>query len=91
MLPILISEAAPIGTILGILGVKFAFGMIYGFLIDFILRRKNREEEKIVDLCEEEHCHCEKSLIKSSLKHTLSITIYIFLLTLIVDSVLESV
>lgn len=85
MLPIFISEAAPIGTILGILGVKFAFGMIYGFIIDFILRRKHSEAEKIVDLCEEEHCHCEKSLIKSSLKHTISITIYIFLLTLIVN------
>ena len=85
MLPILISEAVPIGTILGILGIKFVFGMIYGFIIDFVLRRKNREEEKIVRLCEEEHCHCEKSLIKSSIKHTISITVYIFLLTLIVN------
>lgn len=89
MLPILISEAAPINVILGILAVKFILGMIYGFIIDFILRKKNKEEEKIVDLCEEEHCHCEKSLIKSAIKHTISITIYIFILTLIVNIIVN--
>ena len=47
MLPILISEAAPIGEILGILAVKFVLGMIYGFIIDFVIRlkNKNRAEE----------------------------------------------
>ena len=62
--------------------------MIYGFLIDLAirLRNKNKEsEDRIIDLCEEEHCHCEESLIKSALKHTISIFMYIFLLTLIVN------
>ncbi len=60
--------------------------MIYGFLIDFVMRvKKEKQDEKIVDLCEEEHCHCEKSIIKSALKHTFSIFIYIFILTLIVN------
>lgn len=68
--------------------LKFALGMIYGFLIDLAirLRNKNKEtEDRIIDLCEEEHCHCEKSFIKSVLKHTISIFIYIFILTLIVN------
>lgn len=85
MLPILISETAPISTILSILLVKFSFGMIYGFIIDLTLRHRKKEEEKIIELCEEEHCHCEESLIKSALKHTLNITIYIFILTLLVN------
>ena len=62
--------------------------MIYGFLIDLVLRIKNKgknEEEKIVDLCEEEHCHCENSIIKSSLKHTINIFLYIFILTLVLN------
>ena len=60
--------------------------MIYGFLIDFVMRvKKEKQDEKIVDLCEEEHCHCEKSIIKSALKHSFSIFIYIFILTLIVN------
>lgn len=90
MLPILISEAAPIDVILKILAIKFILGMFYGFLIDTFLRIKNKnkkEEEKIIDLCEEEHCHCEKSLVKSALKHTISIFIYIFILTLILNAV----
>lgn len=91
MLPILIGEAVPVLTIIKILAVKFAIGMIYGFIIDFILRliKKGKAEEKIVDLCEEEHCHCEKGILKSALKHTVSIFIYIFILTLAVNAIVE--
>ena len=94
MLPILISEAAPIGTIITVLAIKFGLGMIYGFLIDFVLHLKNKnkeEQEKIVDLCEDEHCHCEKSILKSAIKHTLSVFIYIFILTLILNGIVELV
>lgn len=70
--------------------LKFTIGMIYGFIIDFIIRLKNKNkktEDRIIDLCEEEHCHCEESLIKSALKHTINIFIYIFILTLIVNTI----
>ena len=85
MLPIFISEAVPIDIILKILGIKLIIAIIAGFVIDGILRLKNKdkEQEKIVDLCEKEHCHCEKGIIKSSLKHTLNIFVFIFLITLI--------
>lgn len=88
MLPILISEAAPIGTIISILFTKFIIGMIYGFIIDLILRKKNTEPNKIVDICEKEHCHCEKGIIKSALKHTINIFIYIFILTLAINTLI---
>lgn len=93
MIPILISKAVPVMTIIKILGIKFLLGMIYGFLIDFVLRLKNKnkqEEQKIVDLCEEEHCHCEENnIFKSALKHTLNIFIYIFVLTLFVNIIVS--
>ncbi len=92
MLPILISEAAPIDVILKILVIKFILGMFYGFIIDLFLKIKNKnknEEERIVDLCEEEHCHCEKGLVKSALKHTISIFIYIFILILILNALVS--
>jgi len=63
--------------------------MLYGFIIDFVLRKRKKEEERIIDLCEKEHCHCEKSLVKSALKHTISIFIYIFILSLIVNIIIS--
>ncbi len=88
MLPIFISEAVPVSTILKILLVKLVIGMVAGFLIDLFLRVKNKnkqEDEKIVDLCEKEHCHCDHGIIKSSLKHTLNIFIFILIITVVID------
>lgn len=88
MLPIFISEAVPISTILGILGIKLFVGIISGFIIDLVLRIKSKgkeEEEKIIDLCEKEHCHCEHGIVKSSLKHTLNITIFILIITFLIN------
>lgn len=87
MLPIFLSEAVPISTILIILGIKLVVGMIAGFAVDLImrLRHKGEEEEKIIDLCEKEHCHCEHGIVKSALKHTLNIFIFILLITIIIN------
>ncbi len=96
MLPILISEAAPISLILQILLIKVVIGMIMGMAIDFIIqqyRKKNhkklQEDEKIEDICENEHCHCnEKSIFKSALHHTISIFIFIFVISIIINAVI---
>ena len=92
MLPILISEQVPIVTILKILAIKLIIGIIAGILIDIVLRIKNHgkeEEEKIVDLCEEEHCHCDHNgIIKSSLKHTLNISLFILIVTFIINLII---
>ena len=61
MLPILISEQAPIGLIGKILFAKAAIGIFAGMLIDFVLRKKGVEEqEHIHEICEHDHCHCEE-------------------------------
>lgn len=88
MLPIFISEAVPISVIIKILLVKLVIGIIAGFLIDFILRKKIVNEEKIVDLCEKEHCHCEHGIFKSALKHTLNIFIFILIVTIVINIVI---
>lgn len=86
MLPIFLSEAVPITTILTILGIKLIVGMIAGFVIDFIIRFKKREEEeKIIDLCEKEHCHCEHGIVRSALKHTLNIFGFILFVTILIN------
>ena len=95
MLPILISEQVPVQTILKILLIKLVIGMIAGILIDLVLRIKNKgreDEEKIVDLCEEEHCHCDHNgIIKSSLKHTISISLFILVVTFVINIVIHMI
>lgn len=93
MLPIFLSEAVPMNTILKILFIKIIIGMIAGFCIDFVmrLRRKDEEEEKIIDLCEKEHCHCEHGIIKSAWKHTIHIFLFILLITIIINLVMEQI
>lgn len=88
MLPIFISESVPLSTILKILAIKLLIGIMAGFAIDFIIKIKNRdkqEDEKIVDLCEKEHCHCEHGIIKSAAIHTMHIFLFIIIITLIVN------
>ncbi len=94
MLPILISEAADIKLILQILGMKVVIGMIAGFIIDFVMHLKKKpeaEEFKIHDMCEHGHCHCEKSIWKSALKHTLQIVLFILVVNLVLNVVIEFV
>ncbi len=100
MLPVLISEAAPIPLILQILAIKLISAIIIGFSIDFIIKAiqkkigKNIQEEKVVEeighICEHEHCHCEEEgIFKSALKHTLHIFVFIFIVTLIINIIIH--
>lgn len=83
MLPILISEKANINLILKILILKVLIGMLCGFIIDLIFRK--RENSSINHLCQKEHCHCEQSLFISSLKHTLNIFAFIIIISFIIN------
>lgn len=92
MLPILLTEAVPITTILTILGIKLIIGIIAGFVVDAIIRivkKDKQEEQKIEELCEHEHCHCEEGIIVSAIKHTINIIIFIFIITLIINGIIE--
>ena len=92
MLPILLTEAVPLSTILIILGIKLVIGIAAGFVIDIALRiikKDNMEEQKIEKLCEHEHCHCEEGIVLSAIKHTLNIIIFIFIITLVINGIIE--
>lgn len=92
MLPIFVSEAVPAGTIIKIAAAKIAIGAVCGFGLDLfyhgILRREIRYKN-IHSMCESEHCKCEEGIIPSALRHTLHITIFIFLVTLVLEAVIE--
>lgn len=89
MLPILISEKAPIGLIIKILLLKMAIGVAVGFLVDLVWRKKLPEQGHIHELCEHEHCECEKGILKSALIHTIKIVLFLILIALALNLVLE--
>lgn len=92
MLPILISEKADIKIILQIILIKILFGMIYGMLIDLVLRKKNTKQEKTnYEICDKDHCHCEKGILLSAIKHTLNIIIFLFITSLIINIIFNYV
>ena len=87
MIPIFLSEAVPLNIILKVLLIKLVLGIFFGFIIDFLFRKITYGKEQ--DICEQDHCECDKNgILKSSLIHTLHITIYIFIITLIINAII---
>lgn len=94
MLPIFISEAVPVNSILKILAVKMLLAIVSGFVLDFLYHKFIRKEiryKNIHAMCESEHCKCEEGILFSAIRHTLHITLFIFLFTLALNFVIEGV
>jgi hypothetical protein len=88
MLPIMVSNAVEPALIGKILAVKTITGIAAGFLVDGFIRlieKKPKEELKIHDICEHEHCRCNDGILKSALRHTLHIFAYILLITIVLN------
>lgn len=93
MLPILISQGVSAGFLFRFLGVKLLCGVAAGFAVDGLccLFRREREAPHIEDLCEREHCHCSDHFALSALKHTLKITLFLFLISLALNALVAAV
>lgn len=90
MLPILISTEIPIPLIVKILVVKCIAGIICGYLIDLVYKRKPKiEANHIHDFCEQEHCDCDYGILKPAIKHTLNIVILIFIVSVFINLFFE--
>ena len=83
MLPILIGHNASIVLIVKILLVKFITGLVFGFIIDLIFRKT--EKEDIKDFCELEDCDCNHGVLKSSIIHTLKTFAYILIISFLLN------
>jgi hypothetical protein len=84
MIPVLLSSDAPITKVLSLVGIKILIGMVVGFVIDLIVRETHKKDKKTKEdfhVCEDEHCHCEKGIITSSIIHTLKTLGFILLVT----------
>ena len=91
MLPIMLSKKTDIKLLLSIVGFKVIVGIIIGFIIDLIYRKKLKKEE-IKELCEHDHCDCKhKNIILASLIHTLKIGLFILIANLLINIIIYKV
>ena len=93
MLPIFLSNRVSFSLIIKVIGIKVVYGVIAGFVVDFLFRSLNIRKigEGIHGICSAENCECEKGIFLSSLKHTLSIGLLILLISVALNLFLEMV
>lgn len=89
MLPMMISQGTSIDIIIKLIGLKVIIGIIFGFIIDFIFRKHVDKKDHIHEICDEEHCNCNHGIIKSSIKHTINIFIFILITTFFINIIME--
>ena len=87
MLPILIANKVDINIITKILFTKFLLGIFFGVLVDILY--KTKLNNNINEICENDECHCKDGIIKSSIIHTLKIAIFIFIINILLNIVVD--
>ncbi len=86
MIPVLLSNQVALSKILKLILIKILVGMFFGFLIDFLLRKKEKKQKDLhYDICEKDHCHCKENIFKSSFIHTGKILLFIILVTFLLN------
>ncbi len=86
MLPILISQRAPAAFILKVLGYKLLCGILVGVIVDTLeLRFERARRKSLHELCEQEDCRCEDGVLRSALRHTMKIFIFIFIVSFLMN------
>lgn len=94
MLPIMISEQVAPQFILQVVLLKAGIGVAAGCLVDYILRKvllRKKQEPDIHHFCEHEHCKCGQGILKPAIRHTLQIWIYILLITIVLNILIEGI
>ncbi|NLL80021.1 MAG: arsenic efflux protein [Clostridiales bacterium] len=88
MLPILLSEQVPVGTIAEILLFKVMTAVVVGVAVNVLWKMLRREQTEvdIHSMCEKEHCHCENGIVRSAIHHTLHITGFILLFSFVLNT-----
>lgn len=93
-IPVLLSHPESMPVLIKIIALKLIIGIVSGFLIDLIFRKKHTEKhdldettKHIHSMCS--HCDCEhKGILKSAIKHTLNIFIFIIIFAFILNTLI---
>ena len=95
-IPILLTYPEKTKDILIILGIKLIIAIIAGTIIDAILNNKKKDTAKfnneemhahMHDMCK--NCDCDHGILKSSIKHTLNIFVFLLIISFIINLAVE--
>lgn len=95
-IPILLTYPEKSKDLIMILVIKFIIAVVAGTIIDAILNLKKNKEAKFDNdemhthmhyICKD--CDCDHGLLKSSIKHTLSIFLFLVVITFIINIAVE--
>lgn len=90
MIPVLLANNIGFTVIFQILLIKLFVGIIVGMIIDYINPIFKKEHIEIDNFCENEHCHCDHGVVRSAINHTIRISFYIFIVTIILNLLLSN-
>jgi len=88
MVPLLLSNGTKVSFVLLIVFIKVIIAIIAGLIIDLL--NKN-ERININTICEEEHCDCKHGIIKSTIRHTYNIILFILITTFIINVLIHTI
>jgi hypothetical protein len=88
MLPLMVAGNIKLNKILLIILYKTVVGIAMGFAIDLALRlmKVEKREINIDEICDNDECHCERGILFSALHHTLSVSLFIFAVTVLINT-----
>lgn len=91
MLPVMISAAAPLSTIGRVLAAKLAVALFMGFVLDALMaKRRAFDKDRVCTMCQREGCGChEHGIWRAALNHSLKISLFIFIICLFLNAILE--
>ena len=87
MLPIMLSEHISFSTVIKIIGFKIIVGIIIGLIVDFFVKSKV-DHTHIGEICEHDHCDCEKGVILSSFIHTGKTVLFILIANILIGTII---
>ena len=84
------NDATAIKKGLLIVLIKVLIGVVVGFIIDLcFVKKQKHEHEHIHEFCQSEHCECEHGIVRSAVRHTIKITLFILIVTLLLNFAIE--
>ncbi len=88
MLPVLISGSVSPVSILIIVAYKLTVAAVVGIILDLVLRLlgRGRGEIDIDAFCESDGCHCERGILYSAARHTLTVSLFVLVTTLLIGT-----